>query len=148
MKVLSNLMGNDTKISANSIAIKDDSNNAKALDNYLKSMDVYSTTEVKTNKVSTDNKPIYRKAIVYTAALTTNNNIPHGISNLKEITDIWGFVPYSTNFYKIGTIESSTNFISFVTMSTTYIGLKIGSGWSSSFTSGCKIYIEYTKTTD
>lgn len=110
--------------------------------------EVYSTSEVKTNKVSTDNKPIYRKVIIYTTALTANNNIPHGISNLKEITDIWGFVPYSTNFYKIGTFESTTNFIGFSTLSTTYIGLRVGSSWSSSFSNGCKIYIEYTKTTD
>lgn len=56
--------------------------------------DVYSTDEVKTNKVWIDGKPIYRKVLIIPSLPNGNANYPHGISNIDalvrvEFTAVW-----------------------------------------------------------
>lgn len=62
MKVLSNLFGLNKKISASDIAVKDNNGKAKTLDNYLDTINEYSTDEKIIGKWI-DGKPIYRKVI-------------------------------------------------------------------------------------
>ena len=111
--------------------------------------EVYSTSEIKTNKVWIDGKPIYRKVIKYTSALSDGeNNIPHGISDLGELVSVSGYTKYNTSYYLMGTYESANNFINASIVSSTTISVRVGTGWGGSFTNGCTLIIEYTKTTD
>jgi hypothetical protein len=111
--------------------------------------EVYSTTEVKTNNVWINGKPIYRKVIQYTSALSGgNNSIPHGISNFDELVSLSGYTKYSTSYYLMGAYESANNFINASIVSSTTISVRVGTGWGGSFTNGCTFIIEYTKTTD
>lgn len=112
--------------------------------------DSYSTTEVKTNKTWIDGRPIYRKVIRYTNAMTAgSNNIPHNISNIGTIVNVYGYCPFGTqNPYFLGAMQSATKFLSIRSATTTTIGVDVGSEWGNSFTLGCIITIEYTKTTD
>ena len=84
MRVLSNLMGNDTKISANCIAIKDSDNNANALDNYIKGIDNYSTSEKVIGK-DTDNKNVYRRTFKGTLSNSSYTRITTDYDNTKII---------------------------------------------------------------
>lgn len=49
--------------------------------------ELYSTSEIKTNKIWIDGKPIYRKTFRGTFGQSSYN---HGISNVREYTDIYG----------------------------------------------------------
>ena len=68
-------------------------NNALLDIDYIESQikDVYSTSEVKTNKVWIDNKPIYRKCITGTTPSTsTYGTVSVGITNLETMTEMTG----------------------------------------------------------
>lgn len=151
MKVLSNLMGNDTKISANCIAIKDNSNNAKTLDNYLKGMDVYSTSEIKTNKVWIDGKPMYRKVIAFTTTVATNTlfTLAHGISNMSFYHIAEAFINSGSGLScpmpMVGYTNSLTDKI-FCYMDANSIYFYANGSWGQNWTK--YVVIEYTKTTD
>lgn len=114
-------------------------------------IDVYSTEEVKTNKVWIDEKPIYRK-VVYFGDLpnNTSKSIAHGISNLGYIIHWYGFckgktkelqrpVPFpgisSTNDQAVRLYSNNT------TLSIACVG-------DNSYYGDCYVTIEYTKTTD
>lgn len=116
--------------------------------NYI---DIYSTSEVKTNKVWIDNKPIYRK-VVYFGDLpnNTSKSIAHGISNLGYIIHWYGFckgktielqrpIPFpgisSTNDQAVRLYSNNT------TLSIACVG-------DNSAYGDCYVTIEYTKTTD
>lgn len=105
--------------------------------------DVYSTSEVKTNKVWIDGSPIYRKVISKADVSSSNITIPHGISNLgitflPEVTVTKGegisYFPYNSNYdFKIEKVD------------TNYVYVSGNSGFTN-----WTIYItlEYTKTAD
>ena len=57
--------------------------NAKTVKDYVE--EVYSTDEVKTNKVWIDGKPIYRKTIAFNYTTNSINAIPLNINNYNEI---------------------------------------------------------------
>lgn len=60
-------------------------------DNNEEAKDVYSTSEVKTNKVWIDGKPIYRKVVNFGRLPNSNNQtVAHNISNIDVITNIYG----------------------------------------------------------
>lgn len=71
MKVLSNLFGNNSKINASEIAIKDNNGKAKTLDNYLDNINKYSTDE-KIIGTYIDGKPLYKKTFQVTTSATLN----------------------------------------------------------------------------
>lgn len=148
MKVLSNLLGNGSKIKYTEVVCQKD-NTTKNIKEYIDESEVYSTSEVKTNKVWIDGKPIYRKVIKYTSALSSgNNSIPHGISDLGELVSVSGYTKYSTSYYAMGAFENANNFINISIVSSINITVSVGTSWSSSFTNGCTLIIEYTKTTN
>lgn len=71
MKVLSNLFGNNSKINASEIAIKDNNGKAKTLNNYLDNINKYSTDE-KIIGTYIDGKPLYKKTFQVTTSATLN----------------------------------------------------------------------------
>lgn len=99
MQVLKNLFGLNKKISADTIAIKDSSNNVYTLDNYLNNGEVYSTSE---KRVGTwiDGKPLYRKVIKFTDSMSGSSLFTksHGISNVDLIwIEEWIYVSSVTD---------------------------------------------------
>ena len=112
--------------------------------------DVYSTKEVKTNKVWIDGKPIYRTVL---SGMIFDGNKNHNIKNIDNITFICGTMWSGTkqeeatnvfpiNTVRVGYIDRALG----VYMSKSYFafdkGSSIGSGYSY------RIITEYTKTTD
>lgn len=120
--------------------------------------EVYSTDEIKTNKVWIDGKPIYRKVIKVTSIDSSSNNydVAISISNLNEIVNIGGAIKITgTNTYKPVTviytdgsnaIKSHYSF-SVYAITKSYISLSYGSWWKTIFDKAY-IILEYTKTTD
>ena len=121
--------------------------------------DIYSTTEVKTNKIWIDGKPIYRKVVqVPKNAFGANlDRYAHGISNIDNTTNlfiVWEdtsagsshrrrFIP--ANYYS--TLAWATQ----ATIETSDIVFELGeSARQRIYTYGANIFviIEYTKTTD
>lgn len=120
-------------------------------------VDTYSTSEVKTNKVWVDGKPIYRKVI--TGTTTTKDtafNVAHGVSNygimmidnksfVKSVSGSNIFIlpincpPNTSSEYNKRPVRAyvSTNNISI------YIG-----GYNGYTSFDYAIILEYTKTTD
>lgn len=112
--------------------------------------DVYSTSEVKTNKVWIDGKPIYRKVISVRAISSVDTDIwiAHGISNLDKTISMDGFYNISVGTIPINFYNKNTPaYSSFTYINTTNhagnIGLRVGIA-----TTGGYITLEYTKTTD
>lgn len=64
-------------------------------------LDVYSTNEVKTNKVWVDGKPIYRK-VIDCGALPNNGtkNVAHNISTLYDVITIKGMAKFDNGNHK------------------------------------------------
>lgn len=118
--------------------------------NELKNAEVYSTNEIKTNKVWVDGKPIYRKVINYTGTLSAGGNyIAHNISNLGTVVDAKGYTLFGTSYYMMSAYETANNFINIKSISSDNVVVQIGSSWGSSFSSsGCTLILEYTKTAD
>lgn len=114
--------------------------------NELKNGEVYSTSEVKTNKVWIDGNPIYR-IVVYATDLATAAQFSTGITDRDVWTDFRFVVSagdesgdvYTSNYY----YSSSSYIRAFLSYSDTEIRWRSG-------TSGMYAYfiLEYTKTTD
>lgn len=107
---------------------------------------VYSTEEVKTNKVWIDGKPVYRKVINDTTNRAIGSyNIPHGITNLDTL------VYKSVTMYQNSTIAfdgSATSALSSSENTGSYLNgadISIRTSWEIIKTI---IILEYTKTTD
>lgn len=114
--------------------------------NELKSGEVYSSSEIKTNKVWIDGKPIYRKVLYDTTSRSAGNySIAHGIQNYDEI------ISYKTLCYQSSSVihdGSSTSALSGSERVTSYFNdsnISIRTSWAIVKTI---IIIEYTKTTD
>lgn len=113
--------------------------------------DVYSTDEVKTNKVWVDGKPIYRKIVVYDKGTRTGKiETNHGISDVDKIVSIGGFVTNNTEFIPLPsaiTIDNVNPYsISLQTSTRTKFTIFVGTVFTTSWT--FYIITEYTKTTD
>lgn len=115
--------------------------------------DKYSTTEVKTNKVWIDGKPIYRKAIACGALPNADEKlVPHGISNINEVFYINGIAIWDRGggaFYSM-----PINYIN-PTILENSVGLYVNeTNISIKTTNNLNVYtktyiiLEYTKTTD
>lgn len=113
---------------------------------YINSDNIYSTNEVKTNKVWIDGKPIYRKSYYGTAVKSGSKNIDT-ISTISNVTSYTGTaesgydwtwsIPNSSSGYE-ATFRMTTN--------TKQIQLTFGSNYGTS--NHFVLTIEYTKTTD
>lgn len=117
-------------------------------------LDIYSTSETKTNKIWIDGKPIYRKIIITDSTVLStlhgkNQEIPHNISNLSEVTFYTGrFTKGSTPQYWVFGDKSQTSpytNIRYVDSTNIVIDMPSGDTWD---TSTLYVTLEYTKTTD
>ncbi len=112
------------------------------------STDVYSTEEVKTNKVWIDGKPIYRKVFNSSDALTGGTNtIQHNIGSFGNVVDVKLFVKFHENFY-LTQYPKTTEYIGVNIVNPTNFSIIVGSNWANSFKYGYIVILEYTKTTD
>ena len=116
----------------------------------LEGGEVYSTSEIKTNKVWTDNKPIYRKVISFTST-TSPYQYTHNISNIDKIVNYYGYHTRGTNtttFRPLCAYNTAypTYYISVDSISKTQVEVFAGDDVKSSLT--WHIVVEYTKTTD
>lgn len=111
--------------------------------------EVYSTNEVKTNKIWIDGKPIYRQVINTTGDNSQSQAIAT-ISNIDNIVNMFGWVKNgnihrncSTAFY------GSSAWSSQLYRNSQYINLECGSNFAD-FKNNATITLicEYTKTTD
>lgn len=110
--------------------------------------EVYSTTEVKTNKVWTDSKPIYRKVLNLTTPNSSSESNIATLTGIDTLTDIKSFVindayarvnyPYYFNSGNYGVLFYKTN-TGEIICSNAYTGYQ---------NRPITVIIEYTKTTD
>ena len=117
----------------------------------LKDAEVYSTSEVKTNEVWIDGKPIYRKTFYRQSLISgTNEIVNHGIQNVDKI---WVNPSKSFAIWSNGTMnpipfihpDNYANGIYVSDFSST--SYRIKSGMDRTNVPGY-ITLEYTKTTD
>lgn len=105
--------------------------------------DSYSTSEVLTNKVWIDGKPIYRKVINFgSLPNSTTKTVAHGISGLGQIVHIYGTVCDGTTYIPLpaaSRIESWS-----IELSANATNVSITTGQDRSSLSGY-IFVEYTK---
>ena len=105
--------------------------------------DIYSTSEIKTNKTWIDGKPIYRKVFTGTLGTTGSNDISFSIDYL---IDEGGYVRYSTAYQfpipsTFGT--QGTNDIRLIKKDTNTLTLQYGSNLNNQ---DYAVWVEYTKT--
>lgn len=106
--------------------------------------DVYSTTEVKTNKVWIDNKPIYRK--VYSTSITgTSATINHNLSDVT-ITNFESHITNGTNTFSGNTWRANAPSAMFCYLSGTTINWSSGGDNRTGYT--LYVTLEYTKDND
>lgn len=114
------------------------------------SKDTYSTTEVKTNKVWIDGKPIYRKVIQVNARATAGTNVPTGLLSGSEIINMWVRSQWDTNEgWNNDYVVNDTQFVS--QMAAVYTISNDGTILISNSSNGRyvkEVILEYTKPTD
>lgn len=120
---------------------------AKTVKDYVK--EIYSTNEVKTNKVWIDGKPIYR-IVINMGDIPSNSSkiINHNIKNIDFVTSVSGLGVTSTNHYNIPFSPNEAMFSGLsVSMRASSTEISVS---ASKVVSGHTIYgiMEYTKTTD
>ena len=152
MKTINKLSNSSeqVKLNATNIVVSTGTKKGKNLPKYLEeiSKDVYSNEEVKTNKIWTNNKPIYRKVI--TDTLTSQSQTKYiniADLNIEKLTFHFGNFDASTGIspdYFWGTGDGIRyNF------SQNYETLTIQGGTNyPKAPITCTITLEYTKTTD
>jgi len=154
MTALSKLFGINKLINASKIGIKTGEKKYTTLDKYLnkKTEDVYSSQEVKTNKVWVDENgkryPVYRTVLYKKFELPTQNNvtsyvIEHGIQNIKEAISC---VAYNDAGTRLPFISYGQGFTAVTAFNSINIEIRyFKDSWSlRTWTITC----EYTKTTD
>lgn len=117
--------------------------------NEVNADEVYSTSEVKTKKLWTNNKPIYRKVVVLTSPSSTGTwtDYTHNIANIDEFISCSANInlpnlghQYFADFYQDNSYYF--NFIPKLTMFSARVG------YSQYTNKPMTIIVEYTKTTD
>ena len=118
--------------------------NAKTVKDYVE--EVYSTSEVKTNKVWIDGKPIYRRVINSTCP--SNSSTWTTISsnlNADEILSYTGYIEFSTSEHKL--LANGTSQLTYFQLNKNSNELQIVTKDDGFFGKPIKVIIEYTKTT-
>ena len=112
--------------------------------------DIYSTSEVKTNKKWINGKPIYRK-VANAQNITSQNSTIGTVQNLDTLVKIYGNAYNSSFNQKYGIPNThqdiATYYINALITNNTNITLRFGSGYTGGF-QYVSVIVEYTKTTD
>ena len=112
-------------------------------------LDVYSTSEVKTNKVWIDNKPIYRKVLSYTTARVSGTNANIGsISNADTVVDLKIFLKASNGVTAFAERYSEASDYMTMWFASGDIMFRQANSSSIYLEAPLTAIIEYTKTTD
>ena len=140
----------------NSNLIQEDLNNLHSIITYeidLKVKDVYSTSEIITNKVYVDSNnvehPIYRKIIELKNVPRGYSVYHHNINNLGDITDVYGRFKDSNTQNPVSKVVAdniTTYGIGVLDINATDFHTLLGSGVPT--TNTMRVVFEYTKTTD
>ena len=140
----------------NSNLIQEDLNNLHSIITYeidLKVKDVYSTSEIITNKVYVDSNNvehlIYRKIIELKNVPRGYSVYRHNINNLGDITDVYGRFKDSNTQNPVSKVVAdniTTYGIGVLDINATDFHTLLGSGVST--TNTMRVVFEYTKTTD
>ena len=146
MKVLSNLMGNGSKIKYTEVVCQKD-DTTKNIKEYIDESEVYSTSEIKTNKVWIDGKPIYKLSFLVPSFSNSRVSVSTGVTTIDTLVDMKG------SFYRSGA-ALNVNYFSLDNIYIDEYGIKKTTGVFSiattisgvTFTGNVTIY--YTKTTD
>lgn len=116
----------------------------------IKNAEVYSTSEIKTNKIYENGKPIYRIVLL---GKVFDGNRNHNISNIDIITDVNGTLwsgtkqESGTNVFPINTVRANYSDRALgVYVNKQQYAFDKGSTISSDYS--YRLVIEYTKTTD
>lgn len=118
--------------------------------NYINQNNTYSTSEIKTNKVWINGKPIYRKCITLTNVDTGYREQHHGISNVDNLISMVGTLEYNDKIQYIPNVvcdniaSYGAGFVDFKRSGTFHTLF----GTSISTTNTVYVIFEYTKTTD
>ena len=113
----------------------------------IDSPDAYSTSEVKTNKIWVNNKPVYRKVVdIGNLPNNSRKEVAHNITNLDDIIYCSAIIDNGTTYRQLPVSSPlDTNYAIDVYANSTYIVIDTGNDRTSY--SGYAI-VEYTKTTD
>lgn len=118
----------------------------KNVKDYVDSSNSYSTNEVKTGGTWIDGKPIYRKVVDFGALPNaTTKNVAHGVSNIGDITHIYGVAHSSAKMTIPLPYARGIPIILYATQDD--VAIEISTSDYVEFTRS-EITIEYTKTTD
>jgi len=113
-------------------------------------IDDYSTTEVKTNKIWVNGKPVYRKVLHFTNVVRGySGRLSHNISNLDEVIEIGGYVKITDGYNPVARVvcDNITGAgFGVLNVTTQYVATLVGSSFPT--TNDVYIILEYTKTTD
>ena len=127
----------------------DDKSNLVNSINELKNAEIYSTDEVKTNKIWINGKPIYRK-VINCGALPNNSDkvINVNVSNINNVINIYGIgISSSGTCFPLPYVYNNFNAqIELVYLASSQ-QIRITTGQDRSGINGY-VTIEYTKTTD
>ena len=146
---------NTTNLNKIEQGIYDNSVNIETLENNVEKLingEIYSTTEVKTNKVWIDGKPIYRMAAQFNNYGTIQQDayISFPISNIETITfqDLEYYYAPEDAWVPFPLIESNGNTLGYKYKRTDGQIKFAGQGSWSGANRPMNFTIEYTKTTD
>lgn len=118
----------------------------KNVKDYVDNSNSYSTQEVKTGGTWIDGKPIYRKVVDFGALPNaTTKNVAHGVSNIGDITHIYGVAHSSAKMTIPLPYARGIPIILYATQDD--VAIEISTSDYVEFTRS-EITIEYTKTTD
>ena len=113
----------------------------------IKDAEIYSTSEVKTNKIWIDNKPIYR-IVYHINSVSEGNNYFGDTTGIEEYINAYGVLHRSNgNHYFISSYQTTNAFVAIGMDNNTYnqFNLVLGSGISN--ITDAYVIVEYTKTT-
>lgn len=110
--------------------------------------DVYSTNEIKTNKVWVNGKPIYRRC--YNARITTqtaNIDINNFVADVESIVSLTGGAKGNNYSYGFYWKDNSDHYLAILNQNTTNLNIQIGTSYPA-VPFNATVIVEYTKTTD
>lgn len=111
--------------------------------------DAYSTNEIKTNKVWTDGKPVYRKVIdLSNFAVASGTSYTHNIANIDKIVNISAYMQEANGATMPYPLIAHSGAPLNVYISPTNISWAGTDSWGAQANRHHVFIIEYTKTTD
>lgn len=109
---------------------------------YINKMDRYSTSEIKTNKIWIDGRPVYRKVVT---GNVYNGSVAHGLTNVNFVNAYGYFISNSGAFMPLPSLRINyQNYSTGFYVNATNVMFDKG----ADATGTVYVTLEYTKTTD